>query len=89
MVRLFQEATATPCNTAALIFCAKNFLGMTDQPQVVVNVQQNAVTALGIPEERLAQYRRYVQEFEQNEAAAKQQQAPELGPPASEGDVTG
>lgn len=46
MVRLFQEATATPCNTAALIFCAKNFLGMTDQPQVVVNVQQNAVTAL-------------------------------------------
>jgi hypothetical protein len=44
--------------------------------------------AAGIPEERLLQYRRVVQEFEQNEAAAKQQQAPEL-PPASEGDVTG
>ena len=88
MVRLFQEATATPCNTAALIFCAKNFLGMTDQPQVVVNVQQNAVTALGIPEERLLQYRRYVQEFAENEsreAAAKQ--PGQL--PASEGDVTG
>jgi hypothetical protein len=88
MVRLFQEATATPCNTAALIFCAKNFLGMTDQPQVVVNLQQNAVTALGIPEDRLQQYRRLTMEFAENEAreaAAKQGQLPA----ATQGEVAG
>jgi hypothetical protein len=41
----------------------------------VVNVQQNAVLG-GIPEDRLARYRRYVLEFSENEArkaAAKQQ----------------
>jgi hypothetical protein len=76
MNKLFEEAMGEPCNTAIAIFLAKNWLGMTDRgPDVVVNVQQNAVAA-GIPEERLLQYRRYVQEFEQNEAAAKQQQAP-------------
>jgi len=73
MFRLFQEATEKPCNTAALIFCAKNFLGMTDHPEIVVNVQQNAVLA-GIPEDRLAQYRRLTLEFQESEAreAAKQ-----------------
>jgi hypothetical protein len=54
MVKLYQEAMGTPdkpgipgkpSNTAALIFCAKNWLGMTDRPDIVVNVQQNAVYA--------------------------------------------
>jgi hypothetical protein len=40
---------------AALIFCAKNWLGMTDRPDVVVNVQQNAIGE-AIPPERLARY---------------------------------
>lgn len=74
MIKLYQEAMATPCNTAIAIFLAKNWLGMTDRPEVVVNVQQNAVMG-GIPEDRLAQYRRYVLEFAENEAreaAAKQ-----------------
>jgi hypothetical protein len=67
------------------IFLAKNWLGMTDHPEVVVNIQQNAVMA-GIPEDRLAQYRSLTMEFaQQNEAAAKQ--ANQL--PASQGDVAG
>jgi hypothetical protein len=54
-VKLYQEAMATPCNTAALIFCAKNWLGMTDRPDIMVNIQQNAIGA-EIPAERLARY---------------------------------
>jgi hypothetical protein len=82
-IKLVQEAMAG--NTAVMIFLAKNWLGMTDQPQVVVNVQQNAVTTLGIPEDRLQQYRRLTMEFAENEAreaAAKQGQLP-----AAQGDV--
>jgi hypothetical protein len=48
MVKLFQEATGEPCNTAIAIFLAKNWLGMTERPEVVVNVQTNAVLG-GIP----------------------------------------
>jgi hypothetical protein len=88
-IKLYQEAMGTPCNTAIAIFLAKNWLGMQDRPEIVINnVQQNSVMA-SIPEDRLLQYRRLVLEFTESEAAAaKQQQAPEL-PPASEGDVTG
>jgi len=46
---------ATPCNTAVAIFLAKNWLGMTDRPDVVVNVQQNAIGE-SIPPEQLARY---------------------------------
>jgi hypothetical protein len=42
MVKLYQEALGTPCNTAIAIFLAKNWLGMADRPDFVVNVQQNA-----------------------------------------------
>jgi hypothetical protein len=84
MIKLYQEAMAG--NTAIAIFLAKNWLGMTDRPEVVVNVQQNAVLG-GIPEDRLAHYRRLTMEFAENEAreaAAKQGQLP-----ASQGDVAG
>jgi hypothetical protein len=68
-IKLVQEAMAG--NTAVMIFLAKNWLGMTDRPEVVVNVQQNAALG-GIPEDRLLQYRRLVTEFAETEAAAKQ-----------------
>jgi hypothetical protein len=60
MVKLYQEAMGNeakgkPCNTAIAIFLAKNWLGMTDRPDVVVNVQQNAIGE-SIPPERLARY---------------------------------
>ena len=54
-IKLYQEAMATPCNTAVAIFLAKNWLGMTDRPDVVVNVQQNAIGE-SIPPEQLARY---------------------------------
>lgn len=84
MIKLFDEAMGKdnkPCNTAIAIFLAKNFLGMTDRPEVVVNVQTNAVLG-GIPEERLLQYRRLTMEFNETEAAAKQSGQP----PDSKGD---
>jgi hypothetical protein len=84
-VELFRRAMNG--SDAIAIFLAKNWLGMTDQPQLVVNLQQNAVTALGIPEDRLQQYRRLTMEFAENEAreaAAKQGQLP-----ASQGDTAG
>jgi hypothetical protein len=80
MIKLYQEAMAG--NTAIAIFLAKNWLGMTDRPEVVVNVQQNAVLG-GIPEDRLLQYRRLTMEFAENEAAANQ--PGQL--PAAQGDV--
>jgi hypothetical protein len=52
MVKLYQEAMGTPdkpgvpgkpSNTAALIFCAKNWLGMSDRPDTVISIQQNQV----------------------------------------------
>src|SRR6476661_7408762 len=71
-VELFRRSTNG--SDAIAIFLAKNWLGMTDHPEIVVNVQQNAVLA-GIPEDRLAHYRRLTLEFaesEAREAAAKQ-----------------
>lgn len=53
-IKLYQEAMATPCNTAIAIFLAKNWLGMTDRPDVVVNVAQNAVYAELTREQLLA-----------------------------------
>jgi hypothetical protein len=82
LAKLYQEAMGG--NTAALIFACKAFCGLSERPEIVVNVQQNAVTA-GIPESRLAEYRRYVMEFAQSEGAAKQ--PGQL--PASQGEVAG
>ncbi|HET9374303.1 MAG TPA: hypothetical protein VFO40_04990 [Chthoniobacterales bacterium] len=41
-VKLCQEAFGTPCNTAIAIFLAKNWLGMADRPDTVVNMVQHA-----------------------------------------------
>jgi hypothetical protein len=41
-VKLCQEAMGTPCNTAIAIFLAKNWLGMADRPETVVNMVQHA-----------------------------------------------
>jgi hypothetical protein len=45
-VKLFQEALNG--NTAALIFLAKNWLGMRDNPQMVVSVTQNDTGAAAL-----------------------------------------
>jgi hypothetical protein len=82
-VELFRRAMNG--SDAIAIFLAKNWLGMTDHPEIVVNVQQNAVMG-GIPEERLAQYRRLTMEFAQQNGTAAQQ-THQL--PASEGDAAG
>jgi hypothetical protein len=51
-IKLYQEAMATPCNTAIAIFLAKNWLGYCDRPDVTVNIQQNTVMPtriIGLP----------------------------------------
>jgi hypothetical protein len=52
-IELFRRAMKG--SDAIAIFLAKNWLGMTDRPDVVVNVQQNAIGE-AIPAERLSRY---------------------------------
>jgi hypothetical protein len=67
-IELFRRAMKG--SDAIAIFLAKNWLGMTDRPDVVVNVQQNAIGA-EIPAERLQHYGRLMLELAGEDEAAK------------------
>jgi hypothetical protein len=49
-IKLYQEAVGTPCNTAIAIFLAKNWLSMSDRPEVQVITNVNAPGPMVIDE---------------------------------------
>jgi hypothetical protein len=69
----------TPCNTAIAIFLAKNWLGMADRPETVVNMVQHAGSGQIVFTEETKKKLFEISQFIRREALLEQQRQEELG----------
>jgi len=73
------SSNGTPCNTAIAIFLAKNWLGMTDRRETVVNMVQHAGPGQIVVNEETKKKMVEISQFIRREALLEQQRQDELG----------